>query len=81
MLSLETLTAFFGWCLLLNLVMLSLTTVLVTVFKEPLIKSHLKLFGMDREKLEVSYFQYLGNIKVGIFMLNLMPYLALKLIA
>ena len=80
MISIDTLTAFLGWCTVLNIGMLSLTIFLVTVLKEPLIKAHVRLFGVNRENLQLSYFQYLGHIKVAIFMLNLMPYLALKII-
>ena len=80
MISIDTLTAFLGWCVILNLGMLSLTTFLVTVLKEPLTKIHMRLFGIDREKLKLSYFQYLGHIKVAIFMLNLMTYISLKII-
>ncbi len=80
MISIDTLTAFLGWCTVLNIGMLSLTIFLVTVLKEPLIKAHVRLFGVNRENLQLSYFQYLGHIKVAIFMLNLMPYIALKII-
>ena len=80
MISIDTLTSFFGWCAILNIAMLSLTVVLVTVFREGLIKIHTRMFGVDRKNLEVIYFQYLGHIKIAIFMLNLMPYIALKII-
>jgi hypothetical protein len=60
--------------------MLSFTIILVTALKEPMIKTHTRLFGVDRENLQLSYFQYLGHIKIAIFMLNLMPYIALKII-
>lgn len=80
MVSIDALTTFFGWCTILNIGMLSLTTFLVTVLKEPLIKIHIKLFDLNREKLQLVYFQYLGHVKIAIFMLNLMPYIALKII-
>lgn len=60
--------------------MLAFTTFLATVLKEPMIKIHTRLFGVNRENLQIIYFQYLGHVKVAIFMLNLMPYLALKII-
>lgn len=80
MTSIDTLTAFFGWCTVLNIGMLSFTVFLVIVMKEQLIKIHTKLFGLDRENLQLVYFQYLGHVKIAIFMLNLMPYIALKII-
>ena len=80
MISIDTLCAFFGWCTILNIAMLSFTTFLVTAMKEPLIRVHIKLFGTSRENLQLSYFQYLGNYKIAIYLLNLMPYFALKII-
>lgn len=80
MISIDTLTAFFGWCALLNIGMLLFTTFLVTTMKETLIKAHTRLFGVNRENLQLTYFRYLGHIKISIFMLNLMPYIALKIV-
>jgi hypothetical protein len=80
MISIDTLAAFFGWCTVLNIGMLSFTVFLVTVLKEPMIKAHTRIFGVNRENLQLTYFQYLGHIKIAIFMLNLMPYIALKII-
>lgn len=76
----DTFATFLGWCAVLNIGMLSFTTFFVTVLKEPLIKVHRRYFGVDRENLQLVYFQYLGHIKISIFMLNLMPYFALKII-
>lgn len=80
MISIDTLISFLGWCTVLNIAMLSFTTFLVTVLKEPLIKVHTKYFDVNRENLQLTYFQYLGHIKVAIFMLNLIPYIALRII-
>ena len=80
MISIDTLTTFLGWCTVLNIGMLSFTVFLVTVLKEPMIKAHVKIFGINRENLQLSYFKYLGHFKIAIYMLNLMPYIALKII-
>ena len=78
MITIDSLTTFLGWCSVLNIAMLSFTTFLATVLKEPLIKTHHKLFGVAQDDLPLAYFHYLSNIKVAIFMLNVMPYTALK---
>ena len=80
MISIDTLTTFLGWCTVLNIGMLSFTVFLVTVLKEPMIKAHVKIFGINRENLQLTYFKYLGHFKIAIYMLNLMPYIALKII-
>ncbi len=79
MITIDSLTAFFGWCSVINIGILVLSTVLLMIFKEPITKIHSKLFGLNQESLPLTYFQYLGNYKIAIFMLNLVPYVALKL--
>ena len=80
MITIDSLTAFFGWCSVINIGILVLSAVLLMIFKEPITKIHSKLFGLNQESLPLTYFQYLGNYKIAIFMLNLVPYVALKLI-
>ena len=75
----ETLTIFLGWCTVLNSSVLLLSTILLTTLKEPILKIHSRLFGLDEETLSLTYFQYLGNYKIAIFILNLVPYIALKI--
>ena len=80
MTSIDTLITFFGWCTILNIAMLTFTTFLVTATKEFLIRIHIRYFDINRENLQLSYFQYLGHYKIAIYLLNLMPYIALKII-
>ena len=80
MITINSLTEFLGWCTLINIVILLLSTMLLIVFKAPIIKIHSSMFALDKEALELSYFQYLGNYKIAIFLLNLAPYIALKII-
>jgi hypothetical protein len=37
------------------------------------------MFGVDPNNIATLYFQYLANYKIAIFMLNIVPYLALRL--
>ena len=75
----ETLTIFLGWCTVINISVLLLSTILLITLKEPILKIHSRLFGLDEETLSLTYFQYLGNYKVAIYILNLVPYIALKI--
>ena len=77
----ETLTIFLGWCTVINISVLLLSTILLITLKEPILKIHSRLFGLDEETLSLTYFQYLGNYKVAIYILNLVPYIALKIMA
>ena len=79
--SIEVLTTFFGWCSVINIGVLVFTTVVLMLMKDAISSIHAKLFGVNQENLPLIYFGYLGNYKVAILVFNLVPYLALKLMA
>ena len=78
MITIDTLTVFFGWCSAINIGMLIFTTMILMIMKEPISRLHSKLFGLNQESLPLIYFRYLGNYKIAILMFNLVPYIALK---
>jgi len=75
----STITTFFAWCSVINIGLLAYSTIMLTLFREPLKRMHGKLFGVDSGSLEASYVTFLGNYKLAILMFNLVPYFALKL--
>jgi len=79
MVTLDTLTTFLGWCAILNIGVMLISTLAVTAFKQPVIRLHSRMFGLAPEELPVMYFNYLGNYKIAIYMLNFVPYFALKI--
>ena len=79
MITIDSLTVFLGWCSVINIGILLFTTFILIMLRQPVSKLHSKLFGVNQKKLLATYFQYLGNYKIAIFMLNLVPYIALKL--
>lgn len=40
---------------------------------------HAKLFELSQADLSLSYFQFLGQYKLAIYVLNLAPYIALRI--
>ena len=78
--NMDTLTAFFGWCAVINIVILGATTILLTLMKDVISGIHSKMTGLSQADLLVAYFGYLANYKIAILVLNLVPYIALKLI-
>lgn len=44
-------------------------------------KMHGGLFGLEENDLARAYFQYLGQFKIAIIVLNITPYIALRIIA
>lgn len=79
MTSLETLAAFLGWCTLINMGMLILASLAMVSMRETMTKMHRSMFGLDDTDLARAYFQYLAQYKILVFVFNLMPYLALRI--
>lgn len=80
MISMQTLSAILGWSLLINLIVLTLSGLLLIILRRPVARIHASLFGLDGKDLGRAYFQYLGQYKILIFVFNFAPWLALKII-
>ena len=76
--NMQTITTFLGWCTVINLGLYIFTAIMLTILKKPIKNLHSKLFGISAEKLDEVYFNYLGNFKLAIIILNIVPYVALK---
>lgn len=79
--TLETLAAFFGWMTLINFALFLVAVLFMWLFQGLGMRMHAKMFGIDQSALPVEWYRYLGNYKIAIIMLNLVPYLALLLMA
>jgi hypothetical protein len=79
--SLETLTVVLGWSTVINLVMLAFTAIMVMAMREWMVRMHARMFGVSEVDLPRMYFQYMAQYQIAIFVLNLAPYIALKVIA
>jgi hypothetical protein len=77
--NLQTLTTFLGWCSVINIAALCLATLALTLMRGPVIRIHSRLLGVSQADLPMAYMYYLSNYKIGIVMLNIVPYLALIL--
>ena len=75
------LTSFLGWWTLINASLLILATVILMLFGQPVKRLHSKISGVDLKSMDLAYFNFLGNYKLAIFMLNLAPYCALRIIS
>ena len=76
----EQLTAFFGWCTVINIGLLLFSTLMVSLVRDFAINMHSKIFNLDPETLPAMYFDYLGRLKLLMIVFNLVPYLALRII-
>ena len=79
--NISTITAFLGWCTLINIGLLTYSSIMIIIFNKPVKKMHAKMVHISTEKLDEMYFNFLGNYKLGIFIFNLVPYCALKIMA
>jgi len=75
------LTQFFGWCLLINSAILLFMTIALVACKGFVSRTHSKLLGVTEDSLIQTYVHFLGLFKVAIIILNLTPYIALKIMA
>ena len=66
--SIEQLTAFLGWCTLINIGLLLYSTLILALVKDFAINMHSKIFDL------------LGRLKLLVIVFNLVPYLALRII-
>lgn len=78
--TIETVTVVLGWCTVLNLGMLAFTGVIVMAMRKLMMQVHARMFGVNETELPGLYFQYMAQYQLGILILNLAPYLALKII-
>jgi len=78
---LSSLTTFFGWCSVVNIGLLAFSSLMLLGMKNMILSIHCKVTGIPGPELNVLYFQYLGHYKIAIIVLNIVPYLALKLMA
>ncbi len=77
----ETLTELLGWSTVINIALLLFTTIMVIAIRGTISKIHSSLFGLDEKDLGRAYFQYIAQYKIAIIVLNIAPYIALKIMA
>ncbi|RLA00903.1 MAG: hypothetical protein DRQ42_04465 [Gammaproteobacteria bacterium] len=75
----ESLTELLGWASIVNIAILLFSTLLLIAMRGAITNLHSKLFGLDEKDLGRAYFQYLAQYKIAIIMLNITPYIALKI--
>lgn len=81
MFTLQTLTEFLGWASVINISILLISSISLILMRESIIRIHSEMFGLDDTHLSRAYFQYLAQYKIAIFIFNLVPYIALKIMS
>ncbi len=79
--TIETLTAFLMWCTILNVGLLFLAFVMLTFSGDMTYRIHTKMFPMPRETFNVLIYSFIGMYKIFVFVFNIVPWIALTIIA
>ena len=79
MISIDTLREFLGWCTVINIVILLIATIFIAFARDTITKIHSKLFKLSDVDLSHAYFQFLGQYKLAIYVFNLVPYIAVRI--
>ena len=79
--NIATLTSFFGWCSVINVILLLFVSLMLMTMRDMIAGIHSKLLGVSNDDMARAYVQYMSNYKIAIIMLNIVPYFALKLMS
>ena len=76
----DSITAFFMWCTILNFALLVLSSLLCICAGDWAYRIHSKLFSISRETFNVAMYSFLGLYKGLVFVFILIPYIALLIV-
>ena len=77
----ETLVAFLGWSLVINLGLYLFSVICLITMRGLVTGIHAKMFGVKEEELPMIYFRYIAHYKIALIVFNLVPYVAMKIVA
>ncbi|MBU2228718.1 MAG: hypothetical protein KJ936_13825 [Proteobacteria bacterium] len=76
----EVIRAFFAWCAVINLGLLLWWFLIFTLAHDWVYRLHKKWFPLSVEQFTAIHYSGMGLFKIGIFLFNLAPYFALRII-
>ena len=76
----ESMREFLGWCSVINILILTLMGVGVFVLRDLISRVNAKVFDMDERSVSREYFRFFGQYKIAVCVLNIAPYIALRII-
>lgn len=81
MITIETLTQFFGWCAVINIGYLVFATFFLAFMRSFALNVHTKMFSLSEGEVLRAYFQFLAQYKIAALVLSVVPYIALKIMS
>lgn len=79
--SIETARSFLLWCLGINYGILMLWFVAFTLAHDSLYRLHARWFRISVEQFDTVHYTAMAIYKIGILLLNLAPFFALRMVA
>ena len=79
--NIETLTAFFKWCTIINGAILIYSSLFICFAPGFIYRMQNRWFSISRETFDIVAYSYLGLFKLLFFVFSLVPYLALLILA
>ena len=76
----ETLRAFLGWCSVMNYGLLFVWFVGIVVARDWIFGLHSRWFALSRERFDTIHYAAMAFFKMSVFLFNLVPYLALRIV-
>ena len=77
----QTVRAVFMWCTIINGGLLIFSFVICAAAGDWIYRTHSKFFPIPRESFNLAIYYFLGFFKIFVFACNLVPYLALLIVA
>jgi len=77
---LQSVTAFFVWCTVINAVLLIFSALLCTFAQDWIYRFHSRWYPMPRETFTVVIYSFIGLYKILFIVFNIVPLAALSII-
>ncbi|MGR9100374.1 MAG: DUF6868 family protein [Gammaproteobacteria bacterium] len=77
--SLEMIREILGWCTLINFALLTFWFAVFALARSRIYRLHSKWFALSEERFDAIHYAGMAFFKLSIFLLNLAPYLALRI--
>lgn len=78
--NIEILTAFLGWCTAINFGLLLWWFLLITLGHDWTWRLHSRWFRLSVERFDAIHYAGMAYFKLTVFVFNLVPYLALRIV-
>lgn len=77
----QTLTAFFMWCTIINAAIFAWATIWFMLAPDFIYRMQTRMFPIPRETFDVVMYSFLGVLKIVILVFNVVPWVALLIVA